>query len=165
MLSKNEIKIIKSLHQKKFRDETGMFIVEGPKLCEELNHSDFVTDRVIAIKSYNGELDRASEQFEKLINPLITQVEHRSFKISIANDYLKRPGEIEEIIKLKTNVVKDYHENIFINPLDTSDIQKIKKGRTTLYRVRAGKFSTKYYARRLQRRLRRDGFSAKIIVE
>ncbi|NQU95914.1 MAG: tetratricopeptide repeat protein [Candidatus Omnitrophica bacterium] len=46
-----------------------------------------------------------------------------------------------------------------------SYIQKIKKGRVTLYRVRAGKFSNKYYATRLQRKLRRDGFSAKIIVE
>ena len=46
-----------------------------------------------------------------------------------------------------------------------SYIQKTKKGRVTLYRVRAGKFSNKYYATRLQRRLRRSGFSAKIIVE
>ena len=44
-------------------------------------------------------------------------------------------------------------------------VQKTKKGRVTLYRVRAGKFSNKSYATRLQRRLRRDGFSAKIIVE
>lgn len=46
-----------------------------------------------------------------------------------------------------------------------SYIQKIKKGRVALYRVRAGKFSNESYATRLQRRLRRDGFSAKIIVE
>ena len=44
-------------------------------------------------------------------------------------------------------------------------IQKTKDGKITLYRVRAGKFSNKSYATRLQKRLRRDGFSAKIIVE
>lgn len=36
MLSKNDIKIIKSLEQKKFRMERGLFIAEGPKLVGDL---------------------------------------------------------------------------------------------------------------------------------
>lgn len=36
MLSKNDIKNIKSLEHKKFRDETGLFIAEGHKLVGEL---------------------------------------------------------------------------------------------------------------------------------
>jgi len=36
MLSKNEIKDIQSLSQKKFRDELKLFIAEGPKIVEEL---------------------------------------------------------------------------------------------------------------------------------
>lgn len=36
MLSKNEIKDIQSLSHKKFRDESGLFIAEGPKIVEEL---------------------------------------------------------------------------------------------------------------------------------
>ena len=36
MLSKNDVKNIKSLEQKKFRREKGLFIAEGPKLTGEL---------------------------------------------------------------------------------------------------------------------------------
>ena len=34
-LSNNEIKRVKSLQQKKFRDEYGLFVVEGEKMVEE----------------------------------------------------------------------------------------------------------------------------------
>lgn len=44
-------------------------------------------------------------------------------------------------------------------------IQKIKKDGEILYRVRGGKFSNKYYAMRLFRKLRRDRFHVKIIEE
>ena len=44
-------------------------------------------------------------------------------------------------------------------------IQKVRKEGKTLDRVRGGKFSNKYYAMRLSKKLRRDGFAAKIIVE
>jgi len=36
MIAKNQLKYIQSLGQKKFRDEEGMFIAEGPKIIEEL---------------------------------------------------------------------------------------------------------------------------------
>lgn len=41
MLSKNEIKLIRSLSQKKFREEHSLFIVEGVKMTEEAFASDF----------------------------------------------------------------------------------------------------------------------------
>lgn len=41
MLTKNDIKEIRALGQKKFRDERRLFIVEGEKLVEEALHSDF----------------------------------------------------------------------------------------------------------------------------
>ena len=40
-VSNNEIKFVKSLEQKKFRDSNGMFVVEGEKLVEEALHSSF----------------------------------------------------------------------------------------------------------------------------
>jgi TrmH family RNA methyltransferase len=46
-LNASEIKWIKSLSQKKFRDEYGLFLVEGRKMVEELLCSSFVTQRVI----------------------------------------------------------------------------------------------------------------------
>lgn len=40
-LSKNDIKFLKSLQQKKFRDLEGLFIVEGVKVAQEIIRSDF----------------------------------------------------------------------------------------------------------------------------
>jgi len=46
-----------------------------------------------------------------------------------------------------------------------SYIQKVRKKGAVLYRVRGGKFSNGYYARRLMRNLKKDGFLAKIVME
>lgn len=46
MVSKNEIKKIRALSQKKFRDETGLFVVEGEKSVEEALASDAVVECV-----------------------------------------------------------------------------------------------------------------------
>ena len=40
-ISNNEIKRVKSLQQKKFRDESGLFIVEGEKMVQEAIDSPF----------------------------------------------------------------------------------------------------------------------------
>ena len=45
-ISNNEIKRIKSLQQKKFRDESGLFIVEGEKMVEEALNSGFQVEAV-----------------------------------------------------------------------------------------------------------------------
>ncbi len=45
-VSNNEIKFVKSLEQKKFRDAEGMFVVEGEKLVEEASRSSFDVFRV-----------------------------------------------------------------------------------------------------------------------
>lgn len=43
MISKEQIRFVRSLHQAKNRNETGMFLAEGPKLTEELLNSTFET--------------------------------------------------------------------------------------------------------------------------
>ena len=45
-ISINEIKRVKSLQQKKFRDEYGLFTVEGEKMVEEALHSRFAVENV-----------------------------------------------------------------------------------------------------------------------
>ena len=45
-VSNNEIKRIKALQQKKFRDETGLFIVEGEKMVEEARKSRLKVEKV-----------------------------------------------------------------------------------------------------------------------
>ena len=46
MLTNTEIKYIKSLSQKKFRDQEGLFVVEGEKLVEEALSSRFSVEKV-----------------------------------------------------------------------------------------------------------------------
>jgi TrmH family RNA methyltransferase len=48
MLSKNEAKYIQSLYHKKTREAEGVFIVEGPKIVEELMASDYVIRKIYA---------------------------------------------------------------------------------------------------------------------
>lgn len=45
-ISNNDIKRIRSLQQKKFRDETGLFTVEGEKMVEEAIASPFCVEKV-----------------------------------------------------------------------------------------------------------------------
>jgi len=52
MLSKSQISFIKSLHQKKFRKESGLFIVEGIKSIQEFIQSNYQINTVF----YVGEL-------------------------------------------------------------------------------------------------------------
>lgn len=48
MLSKNRISQIRKLHAKKFRDESGLFLVEGYKCVEMLCDSDFIVEEILA---------------------------------------------------------------------------------------------------------------------
>ena len=45
-ISNNEIKRVKALQQKKFRDESGLFIVEGEKMVQEALDSPFDVENV-----------------------------------------------------------------------------------------------------------------------
>ena len=45
-ISNNEIKRVKSLQQKKFRDESGLFIVEGQKMVDEAMKSSYKIEAV-----------------------------------------------------------------------------------------------------------------------
>ncbi|UZD24710.1 TrmH family RNA methyltransferase [Algoriphagus halophytocola] len=55
MLSKNTVKFIKSLHQKKYRTQEKKFFVEGEKSVLEVLHSDFKVDTLICTQEF---LDR-----------------------------------------------------------------------------------------------------------
>ena len=51
MISKNRISQIRKLHAKKFRDEEGLFLVEGYKCVEMLCASDFVVEEIFATEN------------------------------------------------------------------------------------------------------------------
>ena len=51
MISKNRISQIRKLHAKKFRDESGLFLVEGYKSVEMLCSSDFEVEEIFATEN------------------------------------------------------------------------------------------------------------------
>lgn len=54
MLVKSKIKDIQSLAGKKYRDETGLFIIEGPKLVQELiEQSSGAVEEIFALESWD----------------------------------------------------------------------------------------------------------------
>ena len=62
-VSHNEIKFVKSLGQKKFRDENGLFIVEGEKMVAEALASDFVVDKVYCESEVGSSVMERLSQF------------------------------------------------------------------------------------------------------
>lgn len=47
MISKNKIKLIRSLETKKGRENVGLFVAEGPKVVNDLLHEGFVADEIL----------------------------------------------------------------------------------------------------------------------
>jgi len=101
--------------------------------------------------------EEAIKEFVKQVNPLITNSAYGSFKFSIANDYLGRLGENPEIVKLKSDIIQNYHDNIFTNPLHDEDINALKENYTekeineifrplTLIKSRNSKYKVGYYS-------------------
>ena len=64
MVTNNEIKQVRQLHQKKYRVQTGRFIVEGTKLNEELLQSEFTVEKIFATADQTDFL--ADISFEKV---------------------------------------------------------------------------------------------------
>ncbi|HEY6062041.1 MAG TPA: RNA methyltransferase, partial [Chitinophagaceae bacterium] len=61
MLSKQTIKDIQTLGQKKFREQEGLFIAEGPKLVKELLEVDAsIVKEVFALKEWITENEKIS---------------------------------------------------------------------------------------------------------
>lgn len=84
MLSKNQIKYIQSLHQKKYRQQHGAFLVEGAKSVQEVLGSDFQTELVVATDAFYKE------------NSWLT--DHQRTPVEIAS-----PTDLERIGTLESN--------------------------------------------------------------
>ena len=125
MLSKNTVKFIKSLHQKKYRIEEGLFFVEGEKSVLEVLKSDFLVDLLLVteyfeeknsslIKGFKGELIRVTQgQLEQLgqyqsndsalavvrMKPNLPFSPSKS-ELIIALDEVRDPGNLGTIIRI-----------------------------------------------------------------
>lgn len=70
MVTKNQIKLVKSLHQKKFRKAAGAFLVEGNKLIEELLNSSFEVMDIYAqgdlLSQFPGAIEASKADMERM---------------------------------------------------------------------------------------------------
>lgn len=120
MISKTQIKYIQSLFQKKFRDETGHYVVEGPKMVSEAianRRSDIV--EIFTLSSWVAEgdvhnlrINEISEVEMKRISSLVTPpqvlailrkplwVKPAAFEgITVVLDSIQDPGNLGTIIR------------------------------------------------------------------
>lgn len=117
MVSKNQIKLITSLVQKKYRKQHQLFFAEGVKVIEELLHSNFELEQIFQTKELFSKVSAAqkaivSESDLKKISALTTANDCLAvFKIpqekqmlngglSIALDDIRDPGNLGTIIRL-----------------------------------------------------------------
>ncbi len=121
MLSKNELKYIKSLSHKKHRDEEKLFIAEGPKLAEEILKSDFTIKHVYATKEWLSKhssiaapateiseaeltnisnLQTANEVFVIAEQKILSKEPLLPNNITLALDGIQDPGNFGTIIRI-----------------------------------------------------------------
>ena len=74
MISKNRISQIRKLHAKKFRDESGLFLVEGYKSVEMLCSSDFIIEEIFATENAL----RDNDSWLEAHHPTVVSVEEMS---------------------------------------------------------------------------------------
>ena len=112
MISRNEIKLIRSLDRKKYRDEVGLFVVEGEKSGEEALQSGFEVIKVFRISEIGEEamsritfLSSPSPALALVRKPAEPDAFHieeliASRPLSLALDSLRDPGNMGTIIRL-----------------------------------------------------------------
>lgn len=120
MISKNELKYIQSLCQKKQRSAEGVFIAEGPKLAEELMASNYriikgyaTADWLAENQSGKGFVEVSEIELEKMTglqtaNQVIMVCEQKiqktipdlSQKLSLVLDGIQDPGNLGTIIRI-----------------------------------------------------------------
>lgn len=120
MISKNEIKYIQTLYHKKTRDEENVFVAEGPKLAEELLHSNFTVRKIYALSKWIEKHPQIAateitpEELEKISrldtpNQTLAIIEKKkqdsnnvSFtkQITLALDGIQDPGNFGTIIRI-----------------------------------------------------------------
>jgi len=117
MLSKAQIKLIKSLHNQKFRNETGLFIAEGKKIVEDISDSDIEIAYTYATSRYHGDIQHITITEDELdqISALSTpqgilalckipaynnQLPDLSNSLALALDDIRDPGNLGTIVRI-----------------------------------------------------------------
>lgn len=104
-LSNNEIRMIRSLREKKFRDELGLFTVEGEKMVAELAASGFETVLTVRREEVG---DKVMERISSCStpSPVLAVVRkpapavHGASGLCLALDSVRDPGNLGTILRL-----------------------------------------------------------------
>jgi len=116
-ISKNQVKVITSLSQKKYRQKQKLFIAEGIKVVNELLNSSFEIDTLFAVDNFTTDISvdkiiRISEKDLQKISNLKTpnkvlgifkipdEIPLQKNGVTIALDAINDPGNLGTIIRL-----------------------------------------------------------------
>jgi TrmH family RNA methyltransferase len=117
MVNKNQLKLIKSLHQKKYRNEHELFFVEGLKAVKELLNSNLKLVQVLTTNKFAGDFlnldaqqinEKELKKVSALHNPsgvlaVFETPKPKQIEIQdwvIALDDIRDPGNLGTIIRL-----------------------------------------------------------------
>lgn len=111
MLSKNEVKDIQSLRHKKFREETGLFIAEGPKIVSEL--MELIPERFQAIYGVNEWLQQhrsgsvECREIDHRTLEKISQLQTPNAVIAVIRQFKSAPPSASERLCLYLDTIQD----------------------------------------------------------
>ena len=97
MITKNQIKLIKSLRSKKNRKQSGFFVAEGEKIVDELLESDIEAVDIFSI----SEKYKNSKNYISINSTQLKQISN-----------LKSPNNVLGIFKIPANKEIDFNSNI-----------------------------------------------------
>lgn len=105
-LSNNEIRLIRSLAQKKFRDEEGLFVVEGEKMVSEAMNSPFEVVKIVRREDVGEDVMSRISQCSTP-SPVLAVLKQKPAKeltmqagLYLALDAIRDPGNLGTIIRI-----------------------------------------------------------------
>lgn len=105
MLSANEIKRIRSLSDKKFRDRYGLFTVEGEKMVDEAQRSGFVIEQIYTTEKIGA---AAMSRISALSSPSpVLAVVHKPHDINIEDEKSLRGSLDRSGLFLALDTIRD----------------------------------------------------------
>ena len=141
-LSNNEIKRIKSLSQKKFRDEYGLFVAEGEKIVDEALRSGYEIEAVYRREEIGedrmsriSQLSSPSPVLAVIRKPVQEQIQIPSKGLFLGLDSLRDPGNLGTVIR----IADWFGINAIFASYDTVDVFNPKVVQSTMgaiFRVR-----------------------------